>query len=821
MLQYVLIHLKVNYGVLILISNVHNLFDASDPFNFLFLLRSNFHILPTFLKFIFTIKNSEQPNLEEAKAHEGKTQIHPIVQLLPNQTIISVKKSDFESDYLNFVFNSRVEKEEHKTEIVSLLNDYLHRNKDSKYFKFLMESLFNYFAKTPKITEENFVKFTEYLALLESVPSYYSYLLKKCLKEHELSDKKIEKSIQILGMLVEIGIPFPIMQLNQILLLDENIMLSHLIVNFRECLHISKSGDEEENPEYLIKDNTAFIMLKRKDVILQILQNEYKQTCKIIDNYHDTLLRYVYELSEGKHFGELHEYFRFNLFRHFIKSKYPEEFESFLLFMNIYWIFDQIHYFASYDQILADINWLLKCERFSHTNRLDIIKLKNFLYLIQQTLINETQINFRDFCAQLRSRVLFECNVSIILILGDLKLLGQPYFKTMFPTLKENTNIDVILKNPSQITALKFFPVEKKLIYSTSCGLAFIYSLNDFRITNAFMGHPSITALGICSNTQFLSGGSDSKIKLWKIPETLPLGDSCQAIITTEPDFVFQGHGETTHILCHKDIFISTGSNKVLMKADYEKKVVLKVSKAFKFQITAMSLIEDRDHFRIFVGYSNGILRLYDHELNPILFMNQHNDRIVSFQTHSAKAQIFSFSKEGDIKIIDNENIRYISDMSIFHVSHEDYITVFLNEAFGYLVGIEKKKIRFFKVANGQQIEEWTYFFNSQIMCAEKDSQDSYLVTGDCDGQICFFDLTKPIDQRRVLYIPSHKRMIFIIILSYVLADTQINNILITRSLDGEQHILSCSCERELKIWSRDNGSFIKKYNLSSFTCRK
>ena len=30
--------------------------------------------------------------------------------------------------------------------------------------------------------------------------------------------------------------------------------------------------------------------------------------------------------------------------------------------------------------------------------------------------------------------------------------------------------------------------------------------------------------------------------------------------------------------------------------------------------------------------------------------------------------------------------------------------------------------------------------------------------------------------------------------------------------------MISCSLERDLKIWSRENGSFLKKYDLSSFT---
>lgn len=35
---------------------------------------------------------------------------------------------------------------------------------------------------------------------------------------------------------------------------------------------------------------------------------------------------------------------------------------------------------------------------------------------------------------------------------------------------------------------------------------------------------------------------------------------------------------------------------------------------------------------------------------------------------------------------------------------------------------------------------------------------------------------------------------------------------------DDGNHIISCSQDRDLRIWRRDNGVFVKKYDLSSFT---
>jgi WD40 repeat protein len=40
----------------------------------------------------------------------------------------------------------------------------------------------------------------------------------------------------------------------------------------------------------------------------------------------------------------------------------------------------------------------------------------------------------------------------------------------------------------------------------------------------------------------------------------------------------------------------------------------------------------------------------------------------------------------------------------------------------------------------------------------------------------------------------------------------------VTEKLADINHIISCSQDRDLRIWRRDNGVFVKKYDLSSFT---
>lgn len=40
----------------------------------------------------------------------------------------------------------------------------------------------------------------------------------------------------------------------------------------------------------------------------------------------------------------------------------------------------------------------------------------------------------------------------------------------------------------------------------------------------------------------------------------------------------------------------------------------------------------------------------------------------------------------------------------------------------------------------------------------------------------------------------------------------------VTERMPGGNQIVSCSQDRDLRIWRRDNGVFLKKYDLSSFT---
>ena len=39
----------------------------------------------------------------------------------------------------------------------------------------------------------------------------------------------------------------------------------------------------------------------------------------------------------------------------------------------------------------------------------------------------------------------------------------------------------------------------------------------------------------------------------------------------------------------------------------------------------------------------------------------------------------------------------------------------------------------------------------------------------------------------------------------------------VTERLDEKNQVISCSLERDLRVWSRDTGLFLKKYDLSSF----
>ena len=40
----------------------------------------------------------------------------------------------------------------------------------------------------------------------------------------------------------------------------------------------------------------------------------------------------------------------------------------------------------------------------------------------------------------------------------------------------------------------------------------------------------------------------------------------------------------------------------------------------------------------------------------------------------------------------------------------------------------------------------------------------------------------------------------------------------VTEKLGEKNQVISCSLDRDLRVWSRSSGVFVKKYDLSSFT---
>ena len=864
-------HLSLNYNVIVIVGNSHLLMNMEDPFNFIYELKANSKNIPNFIKFILWMDK------DHVRITNGEKKERAV---LGEEVGCEINSSKMIRSIINTVHVFECQPIPLYRWIKSYVEHALATYKDiPKNTLIFFESYIstNCSGSIPQLRgcmrmlKEKVLDTKAYIEL-GSAEELKSLLGQEEIEEgtvirrlsDEVADLELESDklavIQGILVLCELRQPMEITSYQVIIELSNPGSFQLLASKFPYIFKITKSlmykSESEEAAEIdRFKCGEDLIEIRHKRAIKEFIHLKFPMAVDKIGNIHEPILKYAYEVVSKRNYALLPEYFRFNLFYHFIRSKYPEEFETFLLFMNVYWIYSQIDYFTSYQQLFRDLDILISCKYYDSSQRLDIIKLRNFLLLIEETLQGE-EINFSDFCSQLRSRVLFEYNVSIILILGDLKLLGQPYFKTMFPSLKENNNIETLITLPSSVSHIEISEDNKWVVVGTRSGLIFVYNLQTFAITYIFpSGGRDINTLGLSYKgigegevPLVISGGKYECIEIWDARR----GEFYM------PDRELQGHGEeTTHIAVEKESFVSTGANNVLVRWNIEGGTVMYTSKPNKFRITSMIILgsegsgagtgagteaagsttevngnaslkslegdamEDSKRtvenenenamplkeFRVLVGYATGVIRVYDSHLVPILYINQHNDIVISLQVYLHKLQIFSFSKEGEIKIADYHTIRYLQDMSIFHVSHEDYKQVLILHTQGIMVSYENKVLRFYKINNALQFEEWIYFFDSNLTCGAKSSDEKYLLSGDSGGRVIIYDFTnKPIEQRRAMYIPSHK------------PDTTVNNVLITSTLRKTEHILSCSMERELKIWNRDTGTFIKKYNLSSFT---
>ena len=107
-----------------------------------------------------------------------------------------------------------------------------------------------------------------------------------------------------------------------------------------------------------------------------------------------------------------------------------------------------------------------------------------------------------------------------------------------------------------------------------------------------------------------------------------------------------------------------------------------------------------------------------------------------------------------------------------------------------------------------KRTDSWEYFFKTAIVTCGKYSEGSKIVVGDKLGNLIIFNFMKGVDSTKSCQIPQNRKYDPVISIA-ITDDPKVD--------DEGQLILSCSQDRDLRLWRRSDGIYIKKYDLSIF----
>jgi len=526
-------------------------------------------------------------------------------------------------------------------------------------------------------------------------------------------------------------------------------------------------------------------------------------------------------------FEELDTYLRIFSLNHFGKAALQKVFMPLENFFQVKNIFKQILYHRSYaryrqklqnivdNQLLIKPIEVLEVSASGENNvkhegvsgkedQIQMVYFINILYLIEQTIKREP-LNFLDFCTQLRGRIVGEG-------LGDfftdlrLEITNENicYFKNFHHALRENPRIDLIMNMPRcTVLRIKFFGDKKRVAISLSNGLILIYNLQDFNVQKIFINKMALIDLvKVIDDKYLIQGGIDSKVRIWNI-ET-------EKVISK-----FQIHPHMTILMIgHKEYIFTYGYDAMLVKFNFKTKhLENSVSMLEKGggKLTSMKIIkttEESYKYKIATASINGQISLFDLNLKILRSVNgkiQMNEEVISI-VNLSNTEFLSFTKEGTINVFDNVTLTENKQGSIFNLKSEDYIDLILIKSREYfLYTLEKQKIEFYSATSFKKTDSWDYFFERDLICCDKNKEGSKIFVADKLGVTVLFNFLKLLDQSKENLVPCNRRYDPVVCID------------VTDKLDSNS-IISCSQDRDLRIWNRENGIFIKKYDLSSFT---
>ncbi len=490
---------------------------------------------------------------------------------------------------------------------------------------------------------------------------------------------------------------------------------------------------------------------------------------------------------------EVPEYYRLSAVYHFLKLSQAKKVED-NKFLSPFWLFSQIDCFKSFDFVLGELEAML-----ASTFDRGIQLLRNHLYIIEGVFSGKSML-MADFYTQLQSRLM---NETLPVLRGIANMAAGTklaYFRPYHPALKENNSLDCVLETDSDVVAM--FSCDSYLVYATGRGLLYIHLVPTYELLYQFLIDSGILSLCYLKDGHFLVGGANQFLYMWTI----------KGQAEKNPEGKIECHAEGTRLIAYNGsgVFFTAGSDNAIYRGTIEPFAIDRKGQPGKVPINTLEICKTAKGEApatgiVLAGLANGVISVYDSSLNLLNTVTQNEGSIISLNSMNTKESFLSGSSDGEINIFDTATFVATSTLTIFHITQEDIIAVLLFEKQSLLIGVEKHCIRIYKPNSCSLLDEWLYIFKADIRTAVKSSDETSLLLGDSEGKLCVFDMARPAEQRFALGIPSHR------------AEYGISFILFTTGGMGHhQHLITCSAEREVKVWSRDSCKFIKKYNLAA-----
>jgi WD40 repeat protein len=168
-----------------------------------------------------------------------------------------------------------------------------------------------------------------------------------------------------------------------------------------------------------------------------------------------------------------------------------------------------------------------------------------------------------------------------------------------------------------------------------------------------------------------------------------------------------------------------------------------------------------------------------------------------------SQTEVIFFKEDGGITILNTEQLLETTRTgSVFQLKSEDYKDfLFIKAKENFFFTIESQKMEFFTMEHFKKSDTWDYYLPYALIGCDKNEEGSKICVWDSNSTLTMFNFLTPKPDSKKHQPPAHKRSDLIQCLDMT-----------------ERKLISCSLERELKIWDINTNKFLRKFDLASFT---